>query len=155
MNQAVGSFDPATFLDMQTTEPMSTAPVPIAQGEYPAVIEKVDTRAWKARDGSSSGIALDIVWNVDDAGVKAALGRDKVTVKQGIMLDLNESGTGMDTGKGKNVSLGRLREALGLDQPGVPFSFRQLIGHAAKISVTQRVDGDQIYNDVKGVVKLA
>jgi hypothetical protein len=71
------------------------------------------------------------------------------------MLDLNESGTGMDTGKGKNVTLGRLREALGLNQPGTPFSFRQLIGRAAKISVTQRVDGDQIYNDVKGVVKLA
>jgi hypothetical protein len=140
---------------MQTTDAMSTAPVPIDQGEYPAVIEKVDTRAWKARDGSSSGIALDITWNVDDAGVKEKLGRDKVTVKQGIMLDLNESGTGMDTGKGKNVTLGRLREALGLNQPGTPFSFRQLIGRAAKISVTQRVDGDQIYNDVKGVVKLA
>ena len=55
MDQAVGSFDPATFLDMQTTEPMSTAPVPIAQGEYPAVIEKVDTR--RGRRGTAVAVA--------------------------------------------------------------------------------------------------
>lgn len=148
-----GTFDPATFLDMQVTDAMSTASVPIPQGEYNAVVEKIETRAWKAKDNSSSGIALDITWNIDDANVKALLARDKVTVRQGIMLDLNEQG-GMDTGKGRNVSLGRLREALNLNKAGVPFSFRQLVGQVGKISVTQRPDGDQIYNDVKGVVKL-
>jgi hypothetical protein len=151
---ATGTFDPATFLDMQVTDAMSTAPVPIDIGEYPAVIEKVDIRPWTSKDGTKNGLALDITWDIDDAGQKSKLGRDKVSVRQGLMLDLNDSG-GLDTGKGRNVGLGRLREALGLNQAGAPFSFRNLVGQVAKISVIQRPDGDQIYNDVKGVVKLA
>src|SRR6266705_1518674 len=151
----MGTFDPATFLDTALTEANSTTVTPIPDGEYPAVIESVDVRPWQGRaDPSKSGLALDVVWDVDDPGVRQILGRDKVTVKQGVMLDLNTSG-GIDTGKGRNDSLGRLREAVGLNIAGRPFSFRQLVGQVAKIKVTQRVDGDQIYNDVKGVARLA
>jgi hypothetical protein len=149
----MGTFDPSSFLDLTVTDSNSTQATPVPVGEYPAVASEPEIRQWNSRDGTKSGLALDIIWDVDDAGVKSTLGRDKVTVKQGIMLDLNESG-GLDTGKGRNVSLGRLREALGLNTPGVPFNFRMIAGRAAKIKVEHRVDGENIYADVKGVARL-
>ena len=150
-----GMFSPEQFLDMQTTEANDTKLIPVPVGEYVAVIDEVKARSWKKKDDPSvGGLALDIVWAIDDEGVKSLLGRDKVTVKQGIMLDLTESG-GLDMGKGKNVNLGKLREATGLNVPGQPFAASMLGGRLAKIRVEHRVDGDTIYSDVKAVTKLA
>jgi hypothetical protein len=75
-------------------------------------------------------------------------------VKYGIMLDLNESG-GIDTGKGRNVPLGRFREALDLNKPGQPFAFRMIAGRPVKVSIKHRIEGDQIYSDVAAVARPA
>lgn len=151
----MSTFDPTTFLDMSTTDANSTQSVPVPVGEYMAVVSKVDARPWQSKqDPTKSGMALDLLWEIDDSAVKEALGRDKVTVKQGVMLDLTEAG-GLDMGKGKNVGLGRLREATNLNQPGQAFSFRMLEGRMAKVSVTHRIDGDNVYAEVKQVAKLA
>lgn len=147
-------FDPSQFLEQQTTEANDTKLVPVPVGEYAAIVEKVDARQWRKKDDPSvSGIALDIIWELDDEAVKALLGRDKVTAKQGIMLDLSETG-GLDMGKGKNVSLGKLREATNLNEPGRPFAASMLVGRAAKIRIEHRIDGDNIFADVKAVTKL-
>lgn len=147
-------FSPDQFLDMQVTESNDTKLVPIPVGEYIAVVSEVKARPWTSKsDPSKSGIALDVQWDIDDAGVKQLLGRDKVTVKQGVMLDMTESG-GLDMGKGKNVGLGRLREACGLNQPGQPFSATMLTGRVAKVKVEHRVDGENIYSEVKQVAKM-
>lgn len=147
-------FSPEQFLDMQTTEANDTKLVPVPVGEYIAIADEVKARQWRKKDDPSiAGLALDIVWSIDDAAVKQLLGRDKVTVKQGLMLDLTESG-GLDMGKGKNVALGKLREAVGLNEPGRPFSPAMIQGQMAKIKVDHRVDGDTIYSDVKAVTKV-
>ena len=146
-------FDPNQFLDMQTTDANDTKVVPVPVGEYLAQVSEVKARTWTSKsDPTKSGVALDVQWEIEDANVKALLGRDKVTVKQGIMLDMTESG-GLDMGKGKNIGLGRIREACGLNTPGQPFAASMLTGRMAKVSVTHRVDGDQIYSEVKGVAK--
>jgi hypothetical protein len=150
----MGTFDPSNFLNATFTEANATQSEPVPIGEYNAVIEKVEAATWQSKDGTSSGLKLNVFWNVDDAGVKAALGRDKVVVKQDIMLDMNEQG-GLDMGKGRNVTLGRLRDATGLNVNGQPFSPTMLTGKVAKISVSQRPVGDAIYNDVKGVARLS
>ena len=148
-------FNPEQFLDMQVTESNDTKLIPIPTDEYTGVAESVSCRQWQSKkDPSVSGLTLDVVWSLDSAELRELLGREKVTVRQGIMLDLTESGT-LDMGKGRNVALGRLREALDLNTPGVAFSFNQIPGRVAKVSVTQRIDGDNIYNDVKGVTKMA
>jgi hypothetical protein len=119
------------------------------------MVKEIKARPWTSRqDPSKSGMALDVTWSIDDAAVKEQLGRQEVTVKQGIMLDVTETG-GLDMGKGKNVSLGRLREATNLNQPGQPFGFRMLEGRPAKVKVEHRIDGDNIYAEVKQVAKLA
>jgi hypothetical protein len=147
-------FSPEQFLDMQITESNDTKTIPVPVGEYTAVAEEVKCRPWQSKkDPSMSGLTLDIKWSIDDPAVKELLGRDKVTVNQGIMLDLTDSG-GLDMGKGRNIGLGRLREALGLNAPGQPFSFMMISGRVAKVNVSHRIDGENIYAEVKGVAKL-
>lgn len=148
------SFSPEQFLELQINDANSTKSTPCPVGEFIAVIEEVKARNWAKKDDPSvSGMALDIIWSVDDAAVKAELDREKVLVKQGVMLDLTQAG-GIDTGKGKNVSLGRLREATGLNEAGRPFSFSMLKGRVAKIKVKHRIDGDNIYGEVEAVAKI-
>ena len=66
---------------------------------------------------------------------------------------LSDSG-GLDMGKGRNVGLGRLREALNLNQPGQSFSFSMIPGRLAKVSVSHRIDGENIYAEVKAVARV-
>jgi hypothetical protein len=147
-------FNPEQFLELQVTDANSTKSTPCPVGEYIAIVESVKARQWTKKDDPSiGGMAVDIVWSIDDAGVKQALERDKVNVKQGIMLDLTETG-GIDTGKGKNVGLGRLREACGLNEPGRPFAFSMLTGRMAKVRIKHRVDGDNIYGEVDAVARV-
>lgn len=152
----MGTFDPATFLDQTVTDANSTTFEAVPEGEYTAMIDgDPEVRPWVGRqDPSKSGLTLDLNWLIDDAAVKAKLGRERVTVRQGIMLDLTEHG-GLDTGKGRNITLGRLRDAVGLNEPGRPFNFRMLTGKVAKVSVKHRVNDGQIYAEVKGVARLA
>ena len=147
-------FNPDQFLDMQVTDSNDTKSIPVPVGEYTAVAEEVKCRQWTSKkDPSVSGLTLDVKWAIDDPAVKELLGREKVTVNQGIMLDLTDSG-GLDMGKGRNIGLGRLREALDLNKPGEPFSFSMVAGRVAKVSISHRVDGENIYSEVKGVARM-
>lgn len=146
------SFDPQSFLDASITETLDTKIIPCPQGEYMGIIDKVVPRQWTSKDGATSGIALDIFWLVEDQGVKDFLGRDTVTVKQGVMLDTKDGG--LDVSKGKNVGLGRLREAVNMNTPGQPFSFAMLAGQAAKITVSHRISGEDTFAEVKTVGRM-
>ena len=147
-------FNPDQFLDMQIEGQNDTKIIPVPAGEYTAMIEEVKVRQWQSKaDPSKSGLTLDVQWSIDDASVKELLGRDKVTVKQGIMLDLTDAG-GLDMGKGRNIGLGRLREALDLNQPGRPFSFTMLTGRVAKVNVSHRIADDNIFAEVKQVARI-
>lgn len=147
-------FSPEQFLDMQTTESNDTVIIPVPVGEYLAVCKEVKIRPWQSKsDPSKAGMALDVQWTIDDAGVKAALGRDEVNVKQGVMLDIREDGGGLDMGKGKNIGLGRLREATNLNAKGQPFAVTMFPGRMARIKVEHRTDGENIYAEVKQVAR--
>lgn len=147
-------FDPAQFLDAQVTDSNDTKLIPIPVGEYTAVADKVDVRTWQGKkDPSKSGVTLEITWSIDDQSVKEALGRDTITVRQGVMLDLTEGGS-LDMGKGRNTQLGRLREAVKLNTPGQPFAFSMIPGRLAKVKVEHRIDGENIYSEIKSVAAL-
>lgn len=150
----MSTFNPDQFLDMQITASHDTKLVPIPVGEYVAVVKEVKVVPWQSKaDPSKAGLKLSVTWDIDDSSVKEFLGRDVVTARQDIMLDLTEAG-GIDIGKGKNVGLGRLREALNLNTPGQPFSFNMIAGRPAKVAISQRVDGENIYSEVKGVARI-
>lgn len=151
------SFDADSFLQSSVSDSNSTALIPCPIGEYQGIISKITPRQWQSKDGTQSGVALDVFWLAEDANVKAVCVRDEVIVKQGIMLDTTPQG-GLDMSVGKNVALGRLREAVGKNTPGESFSFAMLPGLAAKISVTHREDKNDpslVYAEVKMVTKLS
>lgn len=148
----MSAFDPDAFLNEQVDGAMSTSQAPIPEGEYLAVVSSGD-KAVVPRQAKNS-VILDVLWEIQDAQLAEQLGRDRITVRQSIFLDVTEHGT-VDRSKGKNVALGKLRAALGQNDPSRPWSFGMLKGAGpAKIRVTQRQnqdDPDVIYNDVKGV----
>lgn len=118
------------------------------------VADKVELRPWQGKaDPSKSGLALDIQWVIEDEDVKAHCGREKVTVKQGIMLDMADSG-GLDMSKGKNIGLGKLREALGMNVPGQPFSFGMIQGRMAKGSIKHRPNDQEPESPFAEIAKV-
>ncbi len=146
-------FDPNQFLEMSFEGSNDTKAIPIPVGDYQAIITEVKTRQWQSKDGEKSGIALDLVWSIEDEALKTLLGRDTITCKQGIMLDLTDTG-GIDMGKGKNIGLGRLREAVDLNDSGRAITFSMLPGRMALIKVSHRVSGEDIFAEVKHVTRL-
>lgn len=147
------SFDPAVFLNQQFEGTNDTKITPCPVGEYPALADKVDAIKWQKKDDPSvNGVKLRILWDIQDDSVRQLLGRDKVLAPQDVMLDLTETGE-LDMSAGKNVRLGRLREALDLNQPGQPFSFNAVQGRLAKVNVKHRTgdNPDDIYAEVDRV----
>lgn len=144
----MSAFDPDTFLSQQTTEALDTTSTPIPEGVYPAVVDKIVPRQAK---GST---ILDVIWSIDDEGVKTVTGLQKNTARQSIFLDMTESGA-LDFSKGKNVQLGRLRDALNQNTPGHPWAPGMLVGNVARVSVKHRLgDNGQTYVDVKEVARM-
>lgn len=150
------SFDPNTFLNITTEEVNDTKSIPCPVGEYLGLAEKIDIKPWAKKDGSDSGLKLEILWDIQDENVKALLDRDKVVVKQDQMLDVVEDGAGgymLDMGKGKNIGLGRIREALDLNTPGQPFAFSMIQGRLATVLVSHRVSGEDVFGEIKKITK--
>lgn len=152
----MSAFDPKAFLDITVNEANSTERIPVPAGEHVAVIEKVDIRSGN-KDGKDWAF-LDVTYNIDSPEVKAAVGRDKVTLTQGVSLDFTPTG-GLDFSKGRNVQLGRLRDSVGLNEAGKPFGFRMLEGKVLKIVVGHTPStrpgarpGD-VFENVNGFVK--
>ena len=69
-------------------------------------------------------------------------------VPQDQMFDLTDTGA-FDMGKGRNVGLGRLREALGMNAPGEPFSMGAIRGRMAKVVVSHRPNGEDLYAEIR------
>lgn len=149
-------FNPEEFLDQVTTEQNDTKVIPVPEDDYMGTSGKPNVRTWTSKDKSSSGVSLDLPFEIDDENAKAVTGRGKIIVRYSIGLDVVEVNGKMqlDMRKGKNVKLGRLREVFDLNVPGEPFGIMMLEGRVARISVTQRADGEDIFNDVKHVSKL-
>lgn len=96
-----------------------------------------------------------MAYEIQDESVRQQLGRSKVTVRQGIMLDLTDAG-GINMAKGSNIGLGRFREACGINQAG--FSLAQAVGRTVKVSVKHVPsfrDPLIIVAEVTGVAALA
>lgn len=128
----MSAFDPKQFLDVTFNQSSSTVRVPVDAGTHLAVIENVDIRSGN-KDGKDWAF-LDVTYNIDDPVLKEKLGRDKISLTQGVSLDFTKENS-LDFSKGRNVMLGRLRDSVGLNGEGQPFGFRMLIGKPVKIVV--------------------
>jgi len=150
----MSTFDANNFQNAQFTEASSTDFTPVPEGEFTAVVDKQAIRTT-----TKGQVLLDLTWKIDDADVAKETGMANPTVRQSIFLDVTDAG-GLEFGKGKNVSLGRLREALGQNQNGKPWSFGMLLGQVATVRVKHRLvrdeatGEDRTYTDIAGVAKI-
>lgn len=146
-------FNPESFLDQVITEANDTTQQPVPAGEYLALIKSLKAATWQTKDGTKSGMKLEVVWDIQDEAVKAELARETVTCRQSIMLDVTEA-NGLDMGKGRNIGLGKLRTAVNMNAPGQPFSPSQLVGQCARVTVEHRIHNDAIFAEVKAVAPM-
>lgn len=147
----MGAFDPTQFLDVKTTEANSTNVQPCPEGEYIGMIaEDVTFKEIQSNKTGLTYIVAQIPFSIDDPTVTAVTDRSPTKVRYDLFVDFTETGA-LDVSKGKNVGLGRLREACGLNKPGVPFSFRDFTGKMCKIKVKHRTDGEKVFDEVAAV----
>lgn len=130
------AFDPNAFLTQEVEGSNSTKLIPIDDGEYNAQVKKLTSRLLEI-DGEPR-IVVDVTWEILDEEVKSKTKMDHPQCRQGIFLDMLPGGS-IDMGEGKNVTLGKLRDAVGMNKKG-RFSFAQLTGAMAKIRTKQSVD---------------
>lgn len=146
------AFDAEAFQNAVISESNSTRTLPWPVGEYVGTIKKAEIRSGTISKGERAGQP----W----AGVSIQVEVDRSFIPEGasptasgmVMLDLTDAG-GLDFRPGRNVNLGRLREATGLNTPGQPFSFPMLEGRTVKISTGVRADKDDPdlqYTEIKG-----
>ncbi len=133
------------FLGLQVDGASSTQVVLVPEGEYLAQIEPdgiglADFTYTKGEREGQKGYRMTVKWRcLDENGdVEKQIGRPPV-LTQSIMLDLTDEG-GLDMSEGRNVSLGRLRDAVNQNENGKPWQPAMLIGQMAKILVKHSIN---------------
>lgn len=151
-------FNPDEFKGGTTTEAGSTTITPCPVGEWVGRIDKVDFRQSQGvKNPSETYTFCDLTYEVDNDEVRKACDRDKVTVRQSIIVDVTPDGKGLDMAKGKNVGLNRVRDAVGQNIAGQPWAPSMLEGKVLKVKVKHRADPNDSsiqYAEVASVGKL-
>lgn len=140
-------FEADELLNMETEGSMETSMPPIPEGEWPAYVSEVKARSGTSKAGNDYTMA-DVTWKITADEVAQEVGIDEPQCRQSIFLDVGDNG--LEMGRGKNIQLGRLRDAVGQNGPGA-WSLSDLEGASAIVRVEQREYEGNIYSDVKGV----
>ncbi len=117
-------------------------------------IKKVDGREIVTATNPKQ-VVVDITFDMIDDRVKEHTHRENGNnARYSVFIDTTPGG-GLDMGEGKNVKLGKLREAVGQNTPGEPWAFSMLIDKTCRCKLVNRTAEDgQEYCDVKAVIPL-
>lgn len=150
----MSTFNPTQLMNTEVTGALDTTIIPIPEGDWNGVAEKFEFRQADSKDKSTTYTFLEVTWSFNDSEIEVVTMRDKNTARQSMILDLTPTGN-LDMSKGKNVGLGRLREALGQNDAGKPWAFGMITGGVALCSVKHRVtDAGDIIPEVRKVAAL-
>lgn len=139
------TFNADAFMSTEVEGELDTEFTPIPEAEYQALIKEI--KPGTTQKGSTF---MEVIWIIDDAAVRELLGQEEPTTRQTVWLDFNEAGA-LEFGKNKNVSLGRLRDALG-QNTGSPWKPTDLLGQVATVDIKHRLgDKGGIFAEVRGV----
>lgn len=137
----MSTFDPSSFLNTTYTTASATAYIPVPEGVHTAITGQVEVTEGKSKKDNKPYYQLVVPFVIDSPEVKEVLGRDEVRMTMRVFLEV-ENGV-LATGPGRNVQLGRLREALGCNDEGQEFTLSMLSGKAAKVSVKHRAHAER------------
>jgi hypothetical protein len=158
-NSGVSNFDPDKFLDMGT-ETAGVRRPPIASGlSFLGTIGEPKARVNQGKAGGPNEgktyVFCDVPITLDLSTSPAEVQRvgvDKVTLRHGFSMDLDTNGE-LDFSPGKNRVLTAYREILGLNQDGVKFTPRHLVGRIVRAKVKHRTNEGEVYDDIDSVAK--
>jgi hypothetical protein len=150
-------FDPTKLLDDTTNQALTKRP-PLTPGDYLGTIGEPQMQTWQSNKPDAkvkAGVKINLPIEIEKAANPdmSSYPQDKVTLVPGIMLDLTEGGL-IDWSQGKNGSLRRYREALGMNNPGESFSVRQMQGRQIRVRVKHREYEGEFYDEVESPVKV-
>ena len=146
-------FDPDAFLNTEVDGALATTIPPIPEDDFRATVDSVVARSFETKKGETRHV-LEITWEILDESVKEVTKLDKPTARQTVWLDITPQGS-IDMSEGRNVGLGRVREAVGQNGSG-PWSPAMLVGSVALVHIvnTPASDGSEdVYNNVKKVAR--
>lgn len=149
------NFDPDQFLHTSTEGALDTEFPVVPAAQYRAVVDDIKVKSGTMSKGENVGnlwVSININWSIQDEALKEEMERDKVIVRQNVFLDVDNQGT-IQTGKGKNVMLGRLRAAVGQND-GSAWSPAMLIGQMAEIDVAVGEYQGAPQNQIRGVAPI-
>jgi len=153
-------FDPNQFMS-SAVDPMNTQMEVVPEGDYRFLI---DGDPKQLTPKNLKGISQRTnepydFWQIEllcfclDDAVKQKLGRDKVTVRLRLNLDLDATGR-LEVGANKNIGLGQLRDALGQNKPG--WSPQMLLGAGPFIGKVKHNTTDKgTFADIQRVARIS
>ena len=147
----LSTFDPDLFLGGEMKGGFETSYARVSPGEYSAMIDGVKVRKVNTKDGERA--VMDITWLILDEEVKKETELERPTCRQGFFLDINDKG-GLERGKNKNVGLGRLFAAIGIDQ-GDKWSPEGLKGYLGTVRIEHKPNEDDPENPYANVTRVA
>lgn len=152
------TFDPDVFMQQTVDAPMATDYLLCPEGYFQAMVDDFENDKAFA-SGEKDGrrwVKLNVPFSIQDPGVLAALGRDKITVRGSWFIDFEEGSSAPSTKPGTNVLLGRLRSAL--NQNSGPWNFSMLKGAGpVTVRVKHRADSrdsSKVYAEVVDVAPV-
>ena len=150
----MSTFSAEQFMQGSVTDAHDTVVPRVPDGIYLAQVNKLDFRTLEANGDNPERTIMEVTWNILDEKVAKLTGIANPIVRQSIWLDLDAQGKLLTT-SGKNVGLGRLRDALGQNKAGKPWAPNMLVGGSARVSVKgilNKKDGET-YSQVDKVTK--
>ncbi len=145
-------FDPDAFMQSSTDSAMDTVLTPVPHGDRKGQVDNIKVRQ-NEKDGEVYTI-MDVSWHILDEESKKATGLEKPVCRQSVFLDLTPEGA-LDNGKGTNIQLGRLREAVGQNSKGKKWSPSMLVSALALCHIDPDKNDPENYSRVTKVAKAA
>jgi hypothetical protein len=143
-------FDPNTVADIEVTGAMETKRVPIPVGRYNFQVSKLTIKEGTIDDGDRKGEkwwAFELDCEMQ-AGSKTSTG-ESIEELTGIpqphsryqgFLDRDQKTGVLELGPGRNVDLGKIREAVGLNGSATPFKMKMLVGQVFNGEIVHRAN---------------
>lgn len=152
----MSAFSPESFLDAQITEASVKRPPITAGTELIGIIKDIKPRTFSGKkDPSATYFAMDPVIEFDmtqNPVEMARVGLPKVTIQDGIFLNLTDSGA-IDMSPGKNSRLRQYREALNMNTAGEVFSFRAMVGRTIRCKIKHDTFEGELFDKIDSVAK--
>lgn len=153
-------FDLDKFMSSTASAPGSTQWEVCPEGDFPIMLDtdiKISNIKGESDKGPYDFWVMEIPCIIQDDAVKAKLGREKVTARMRINLDIDEATARLDESKGKNVQLNRLKEALGQNVAGwTPTMLRgagPIMGHVRHV-MNKKDPNSQPFAEIDRVAKI-